>query len=104
MKHAVALIAITLLLATSAQALTGDQVMNNENPDPVAAFMSGASDMYYVMAPHKAECARNWLLEQRGAQQAYELYEAYPDKPAAAILVILINRNCPDQPDQADGS
>ena len=72
MRHAVALIAITLLLATSAQALTGDQVMNNENPDPVAAFMSGASDMYYALVPEKADCARNWLLEQRGAQQAYK--------------------------------
>ncbi len=114
MKYFIALILGVLLYAPGpATAITGQDVMEKMSKDQRHGYFSGLVDMaiqiYHVEGQHqKRTCISEWFYEnpESGKEwdQILDLFEAYPEKEATAIMYVLLKRQCWKKLKHAEGS
>ncbi len=77
-----------------AKALTADELTTNLTNENQVSYFFGALDMYAFLHSDRALCALDWWHENEGLETTYAVMEKYSDKPAAALLYVLIKRQC----------
>lgn len=91
-----------LLAATPVFAINAGDVLDKMKDDERNAYFEGAIEMAMYLAaaqdknPAKSECILNWYFNSKGktAREIVGVFDQYKDKPAAALLTVLINRHC----------
>ena len=58
--------------------------------------------MFTSLNANDAECAQHWFYQHNGTEAATAMHEQYPQYTGAAVLRILISRNCPLTPDHVE--
>ena len=84
----------SLFFSSDSQAITAEEVMDRMTPEEAGSFMAGAIDMYAQQNPNKAICAQTWFNEQDGSTKTFKIFLEFPDKPAVAVMDVLIRRVC----------
>lgn len=89
--------------ATPAAALTGKDVLNKMNNDQRFSYLAGIADglaqaRWMKDRPDDTgmKCIYDWYYKggKRKFNQVYGLLELHPDKPANAIMYVLIKKEC----------
>jgi hypothetical protein len=89
---------LSLLLSTSAQAMTGAEFLDKLNDQQRASYVDGAVEMLaYVMPGDKAKCVFDWYYRGQGPEQLIRALRQNRELPVTGILKVLVKRLCPDQ-------
>lgn len=91
-----------LLAAVPAWAITAADVLDRMTEKERDGYITGAVDsaMYLASAQEKndakAECILNWFYGKNasGPKQVIDTFRRYRDKPAVALINVLINQTC----------
>lgn len=92
-----------LLAATPAFAITAGDVLDRMSADERGGYITGAIDTAIYLAAvqeknnAKSECILNWYYgdKAKGPREVIATFERYKDKPAVALIKVLIDRACP---------
>jgi len=98
MKRILSAALVALLIASPAFAITAGDVLDRMTEKERGGYLSGAIEMAMVAKPEKSECILNWFYGSGapGPKTVIATLERYRDKPAAAVINALINKNCPN--------
>lgn len=97
------LMTAALLVAVPAWAITAADVLDRMSDDQRFGYITGAVDtaMYLAAVQEKnnakSECILNWYYGKNatGPKQVIDTFRQYRDKPAIALIKVLIDRACP---------
>ncbi len=92
-----------LLVAVPAWAITAGDVLDKMTEKERDGYITGAVDtaMYLASVQEKnnakSECILNWFYAEKapGPRQVISTFRQYRDKPAVALIKVLIDRACP---------
>jgi len=92
-----------LLVAVPAWAITAGEVLDKMSEDERFGYITGSVDtaMYLAAVQEKnnakSECILNWYYGKNaaGPKQVIDMFRRYRDKPAIALIKVLIDRACP---------
>ena len=93
----------TLVACGEANALTGQELVESFDARERYMYVAGLADMASYQATlqgnsERAQCIVDWFHHSDGEAmlQVQQLLEYYPDRHAQPIVVVMINRACPN--------
>ena len=87
------------LVSTTAQALTGSEVMVKMTDIERGGYFAGSVGMAAMMAgaagqTARQDCIMDWYYKKQGVEQLVQALDRFKDRPAQPVILALINRAC----------